>query len=166
MSESGNIFRNRSPMPSFELKEWYLVARSKHHSTSVLNVAVVIVHSVWCLTSVTHLLTMLLGLLLAVVCIRRAVEVEGKEVEVEVVDAAVAQNIDMGSCSLRPRILAWWLFDFICDLTPFTATQVILIVFLQTWQKASLLLPTTGPSQSLNLESSSQRSENLHFPMF
>ena len=50
-----------------------------------------------------------------------------------------------------------------------THIQVIFTVFfcffLQTWQYASRLSPTTGLIQPLNLESSNQRSEKLHFPM-
>jgi hypothetical protein len=61
-------------------------------------------------------------------------EVEGKAVAVEGGDVAVVQNIAIGSCAPRPRILAWWLLDVICDLTAFIPIQVILIVFLQTWQ--------------------------------
>ena len=70
-------------MPLLELNEWCFVAKSKHHNTSACNIEVVTAHSVCCLMSVVHLLTMLVELLLAVVCSGRAGEVDGKAVEVE-----------------------------------------------------------------------------------
>ena len=78
-------------MPSFDLKEWCLVARSKHHSTSARNVEVLTAHSVCFLTSVVLLLMMVV-----MVCGEvegKAVEVEGKAAEVEGGDLAVVQNI-------------------------------------------------------------------------
>lgn len=141
---------------SLDLNEWCFTAKSKHHSTSACRVAVVV-----------QIVCMLVVGLLAVDCEERAGKVEGA-VEVDGVDVAVgpAQNSDSGSWVLRPRILAWWLVDSLWELTTFTPIQVIFIVFLQTLHKASRLFPTTGLSQSLNRASSSQRSENLHLPIF
>lgn len=62
-----------------------------------------------------------------------AVEVDDEGVDVAIV-ADVALNSDSVSCELRPRILACWLAESMCDFTAFTPIHVICIVFLQTLQ--------------------------------
>ena len=113
------MFWKSSPIPHLELHARCLVTVSRHYRTSAHHVEVG--HRVCCPTSVIGLFMVLVGLPLVVAC-ARAVEVSSD------VAIALAQNIEIGSCSLRPRILVWWLIDSMCDLTVFTPIQVIFIV--------------------------------------